>query len=288
MRVYIFTGDSISKKQIYKLLSTLTTNTTLSTLSTTNYFILLDHVVKPIGLELYGEEEFKKKNLSGDALLRWKYQRYIKDYLSCILSVDESVGRVLDYLDKNGLAENTVVVYTSDQGFYLGEHGWYDKRFMYEESFRTPLLIRYPKMIKPGTQNNDLVQNIDFAPTFLELAGLDIPEDIQGLSMVSILEGKHPENRHHALYYHYYEFPGIHMAKRHYGIRTERYKLIHFYNDIDEWELYDLEKDPHEMHNIINDPDYAKIKADLSEQLDSLIRFYQDPLEPVVTKTSSE
>ena len=236
--------------------------------------------------KVYGpiNEEFRKNPPKGDDLIQWKYQRYMQDYLACIRSVDDNVGRILDYLKETGLDKNTIVVYTSDQGFYLGEHGWFDKRFMYEESFRTPLLVRYPKMIQPGSRTNKLAQNIDFAPTLLELAGLKIPKDIQGVSLVPLLEGKDPDNWRKSLYYHYYEFPGIHMAKRHYGIRTERYKLIHFYNDIDEWELYELEKDPAEMNNVITLPEYQDIRQQLSLQLDSLIRLYKDPLEETVVK----
>ncbi|MHC4743505.1 MAG: sulfatase/phosphatase domain-containing protein, partial [Planctomycetota bacterium] len=184
-------------------------------------------------------EAFKKANLQGKELIRWKYQRYIKDYLRCIASVDDNVGRLLDYLDSNGLADNTVVFYTSDQGFYLGDHGWFDKRFMYEESLRMPLLVRYPKEIKAGSMNKDLVQNLDFAPTFLDFAGVEVPEDMQGVSFRRILQGKKPRRWRKSIYYHYYEYPAVHSVKRHYGVRTLQYKLIHFYHDIDEWELYD-------------------------------------------------
>lgn len=232
-----------------------------------------DEVYKPIN------EAFRKNPPSGDELYKWKYQRYMQDYLACIRSVDDNVGRILDYLKKNNLDKNTIVVYTSDQGFYLGEHGWFDKRFMYEESFRTPLLIRYPEMIRPGTKSHKMVQNIDFAPTFLELAGLPVPKEMQGISMVPVLEGQNPANWRKSLYYHYYEFPGIHMAKRHYGIRTDRYALIHFYYDIDEWELYDLEKDPSQMNNVIDLPEYLEIRKILTHQLDSLIKMYKDPLD---------
>jgi arylsulfatase A-like enzyme len=167
------------------------------------------------------------------------------------------------------------VIYASDQGFYLGEHGWFDKRFMYEESFRTPLLVRYPGIIKPGTQNHDLVQNLDFAPTILQAAGIDIPSDMQGKSMLSLFEGKHEDWRD-AIYYHYYEYPGIHAVKRHYGIRTDRYKLIHFYYDIDEWELYDLEKDPQEMNNVYDDLEYLETRMELHKRLDELRELYKD------------
>lgn len=214
-------------------------------------------------------EDFYSKKLSGDALALWKYQRYMEDYLACIQSVDDQVGRLLDYLKKNGLDKNTLVVYCSDQGFYLGEHGWFDKRFMYEESLRTPLVMSFPGTIRAGTVSEALVQNIDFAPTFMQLAGLTIPDSIQGISMLS------GENRK-AIYYHYYEHPGVHAVKRHYGIRTDRYKLIHFYQDIDEWELYDLLKDPREMNNLYNDPSYTVVIAELKSNLVKLQKQYQD------------
>jgi arylsulfatase A-like enzyme len=212
---------------------------------------------------------FKSANLSGKELWNWKYQRYIKDYLKCIVSVDENVGRVLDYLEAEGLEENTIVVYTSDQGFYLGEHGMYDKRFMYEESFRTPMLIKYPKGIRSGTSIEELVMNIDFAPTFLDYAGVEIPKEMQGLSMRPLFEtrGERPEWRE-SVYYHYYEYPhGWHKVKRHYGIRNYRYKLIHFYHDVDTWELYDLQQDPQEMNNLIDDPKYADVVEEFKAKL---------------------
>ncbi len=214
--------------------------------------------------------------LKGQALKKWKYERYIKDYLRCIASVDDNVGRFLDYLDEAGLAENTVVVYTSDQGFYLGDHGWFDKRFMYEESLRMPFLIRYPKEIKPGSVNEDIVVNIDFAPTFLGFAGVNAPSDMQGESIRSILRGQTPSDWRKSMYYHYYEYPGWHMVKRHYGVRTERYKLMHFYYDIDAWELYDLQKDPNELNNVYEDPAYADIITDLKAELKRLQKKYGD------------
>ncbi|MBN1996182.1 sulfatase [candidate division KSB1 bacterium] len=212
----------------------------------------------------------------GKDLVRWKYQRYIKDYLRCVASVDDNVGRLLDYLEKAGLTENTIVVYTSDQGFYLGEHGWFDKRFMYEESFSTPLLVRWPRRIKAGSVNKVLVQNLDFAETFLEAAGAEIPADMQGRSLLPLLHGKTPADWRDAVYYHYFEYPGAHMVKRHYGIRTKRYKLLHFYYDIDEWELYDMEKDPHEMKNVYGDPEYQEIVNNLLVRLEELRRQYGD------------
>jgi arylsulfatase A-like enzyme len=219
---------------------------------------------------------FEQANLQGKDLVRWKYQRYIKDYLRCIASVDDNVGRVLDYLDASGLADNTVVFYTSDQGFYLGDHGWFDKRFMYEESLRMPLLIRYPKQIKPGSVNSDLVQNLDFAPSFLDFAGLDAPPDMQGRSLRRLLQGKTPDDWRTSIYYHYYEYPAVHSVKRHYGVRTKQYKLIHFYNDIDEWELYDLKKDPHELKSVYSDPAYTDIVKELTAELKRLRTLYKD------------
>jgi arylsulfatase A-like enzyme len=220
-------------------------------------------------------QEFLKAKLTGKALAEWKYNRYIKDYLRCIQSVDDGVGEVLDYLDKNGLAENTIVIYTSDQGFYLGEHGWFDKRFMYEESFRTPLLVRYPKEIKPGTKINKLVQNLDFAPTFLDYAGIEIPKEMQGESFRKLVSGETSDWRD-AVYYTYYEYPSVHMVKRHYGIATERFKLIHFYYDVDEWEMYDLEKDPSEMRSVYNVPAYSDVQKMMHERLTELRTKYGD------------
>ena len=222
-------------------------------------------------------EAFKKAypNMSDDDMMRWKYQRYMQDYLACIASVDESVGEVLDYLDKNGLTDNTIVVYTSDQGMYLGEHGWFDKRFIYEESLRTPLLIRYPKEIKAGTKVNELVQNLDFAPTFLDYGDVQIPSDMQGMSFRKLVAGKTDKWRD-AAYYTYYEYPSIHMVKRHYGVVTDRYKLVHFYYDIDEWEMYDLKTDPHEMKNIYNDPAYADVQTMMHKRLDEMREKYGD------------
>jgi arylsulfatase A-like enzyme len=216
------------------------------------------------------------KELAGAELKRWKYQRYIKDYLRCVASVDDSAGAVLDYLDKTGLAKNTLVVYTSDQGFYLGDHGWFDKRFMYEESLRMPLMARLPDRIKPGSVNDDLVMNLDFAPTFLGLAGAMTPADMQGRSLQSILTGRTPNGWRDAIYYHYYEYPGAHAVKRHYGVRTDRYKLIHFYHDIDAWEFYDLQTDPNELRNRIDDPAAAPMIAKLRKRLAKLRQQYGD------------
>ena len=219
---------------------------------------------------------FKEANLQGKDLVRWKYQRYMHDYLACIASVDDSVGRVLDYLDQSGLADNTIVIYTSDQGFYLGEHGWFDKRFMYEESLQMPLVVRYPKEIKAGAVNNDIVMNLDFAETFLDYARARVPEDMQGVSLRPLLQGRTAGDWRKAMYYHYYEYPAVHSVKRHYGIRTEYYKLVHFYNDIDEWELYDLKTDPDEVHNVYNDPAYADTVKQLTAELKQLRAKYKD------------
>ncbi len=221
-------------------------------------------------------EAFERDSPQGDDLVRWKYKRYMEDYLGCIAAVDESVGRVLDYLDRSGLAATTLVVYTSDQGFYLGEHGWFDKRFMYEESLRMPLLVRLPGAIPPGSVNHDLVLNLDFGPTFLELAGVEAPSDMQGRSLRPLLQAGHPSDWRQSLYYHYYEYPGAHMVKRHYGIRTGRYKLIRFYHDIDAWELYDLEQDRRELNNVYRDPDYSAVVTELTQELERLRRQYGD------------
>lgn len=221
-------------------------------------------------------EAFRKTNLKGKDLVRWKYQRYIKDYLRCIASVDDNVGRLLDYLDESVLGKNTVVIYTSDQGFYLGDHGWFDKRFMYEESLRMPLLVRYPKEVKAGSINDCIVLNLDFGPTFLDFAGVPKPADMQGRSIRKILQGKTPRDWRTSMYYHYYEYPAVHSVKRHYGVRTKRYKLIHFYNNIDEWELYDLKKDPKEMKNVYNEPAYAGIVKELKTELKELRKKYKD------------
>lgn len=217
--------------------------------------------------------------MSTEDKMRWKYQRYMQDYLACISSVDDNVGRILDYLDDSGLSNNTVVVYTSDQGFYLGEHGWFDKRFIYNESFKTPLLIRWPNKIRPGMTNEEMVQNLDFAQTFLEIAGIDAPDDMQGESIVPLLTGQDSLWTRDAVYYHYYEYPAVHMVKRHYGLVSKDYKLIHFYYDVDEWELYDRKKDPNEMTNVIEEPAYAEIVVDLKEQLAELRKKYRDSVE---------
>ena len=218
---------------------------------------------------------------TGRDLVKWKYQLYMKDYLRCVWTVDESVGRVLQTLKELGLDDNTIVMYSSDQGFYLGEHGWFDKRFMYEESFRTPLLARWPGKIKPGSVNSHLTQNIDFAETFLDLAGAPIPADMQGRSLVPLLKGNTPKDWRTSLYYHYYEYPGTHNVRRHEGVTNSRYKLIRFYGkDVpngEEWEFYDLERDPSEMNSSYNNPEYAAQVQSLKQEMNRLRQQYQVP-----------
>ena len=220
--------------------------------------------------------------LSPEGEKRWRYQRFIKDYLRCIASVDDNVGRLLDYLDEEGLTENTIVIYTSDQGFFLGDHGWFDKRFMYEESLRMPFIIRYPREIKPGTVNENIILNVDFAPTFLDYAGVEVPEEMQGRSFRPLLNGELPEGWQTSMYYRYWMHLAHHYVYAHYGIRTMRYKLIYYYAEalgqpgaVDEpkepeWELFDLEKDPYEMKNVYNDPQYADVVRELKDELHRL------------------
>ena len=221
-------------------------------------------------------DDFYKQNLKGKELANWKFQRYMRDYMKVVKSLDDNVGRVLDYLDEHGLSENTLVVYTSDQGFYMGEHGWFDKRFMYEESMRTPLVMRLPKGYNRRGDIPEMVQNIDYAPTFLEIAGVEIPEDIHGVSLLPLIKGEKTPNWRTSLYYHFYEYPAEHKVKRHYGVRSERYKLIHFYNDIDVWELFDLQEDPSEMHNIYGKPGMEKVTEQMKKELVKLQEEYQD------------
>ncbi|MEH6620561.1 sulfatase [Maribacter arcticus] len=208
--------------------------------------------------------------------MKWKYQRYMQDYLGSISSVDDNVGRLLDYLDESGLAENTIVIYTSDQGFYLGEHGWFDKRFIYDESFKTPLLVRWPNVVKPGSVENEMVQNLDFAQTMLEAVGIKPPNDMQGESLIPLLKGNKKDWTRDAVYYQYYEYPSVHMVKRHYGIVSKEFKLVHFYYDVDEWELYDRLNDPNEMNNVYNDPAYADTVKKLKKDLIALRIKYKD------------
>ena len=223
-------------------------------------------------------EDFKSNwpKMNDEEKMKWKYQRYMQDYLATISSVDDNVGRVLDYLEESGLDKNTIVVYTSDQGFYLGEHGWFDKRFIYNESFKTPLMIKWPNVINAGTTNKEMVQNLDFAQTFLEAAMIDIPNDMQGESLIPLLKGNSDEWTRDAVYYHYYEYPSVHMAKRHYGIVNKEFKLVHFYYDIDEWELYDRLNDPNEANNVYNNPDYKDVVEKLTQELKEMRIKYKD------------
>jgi len=235
----------------------------------------------------------KPAGLDRNEQIQWCYQLYIKDYLRCIAAVDENIGRLLNFLDEEGLADNTMVIYTSDQGFFLGEHGYFDKRFMYEESLRMPFVVRYPGDIKPGTTNDDIIINADFAPTFLEYAGLPVPYTMQGRSFRSNLEGRTPSDWRTEMYYRYWMHMAHHGVPAHYGIRTKRYKLIFFYGlglgmkgtqivdqalktsqdfapTIPEWELFDLKKDPREMNNVYENPAYADVRKKLKADLLSL------------------
>ncbi|TWT86024.1 Choline-sulfatase [Posidoniimonas polymericola] len=221
------------------------------------------------------DEEFRRQNPQGKDLVRWKYQRYAKNYLRCVRTVDDSVARLMQTLDELGIADNTIVVYSSDQGFYIGDHGWYDKRWMYEESLKMPLIVKWPGVAKPGSRDRHLVQNLDYAETFLDAAGVKIPADMQGRSLAPLLRGETPNNWRDAIYYHFYEYPGVHMTARHYGIRDQRYKLIYFYQQ-DEWEFYDLEQDPDELTNAYGDPRYAQQIADMKQRLTQLREHYGD------------
>jgi arylsulfatase A-like enzyme len=217
----------------------------------------------------------KSVTLTGEALARWKYQRYMQDYLATVQSVDDSVGRVLAFLDKAGLAKNTLVVYTSDQGFFLGDHGLFDKRFMYEESIRMPFLARWPAAIKPGTRTDAMALNIDFAPTLLEVAGLPMSADMQGRSLLSVLRGRTPADWRTSMYYRYYHDPGDHNTRAHYGVRTRTHKLIYFWTK-DQWELFDLINDPYELHNLYGEPGQEALTASLKSELARLKRQAQD------------
>lgn len=218
---------------------------------------------------------FKKANLKGRDLAVWKFERYLKDYLRTIQSVDDNVGRLMDYLKEKGLDKNTIVIYTSDQGFYLGEHGWFDKRFMYEESFRTPLIVRWPDVIKPGSVSNDMVMNLDIAETLLDAAQVKVPAEMQGKSMLPVWKGKTPDDWRKYVYYHYYESGGEHNVAKHIGVRSDRYKLIYYYENED-WELYDLQKDAHELNNVYNDPAYQKIQDSLKNELQVQMKYLKD------------
>jgi len=221
-------------------------------------------------------EAFREANLTGDDLVRWKYQRYLKDYLRAVASVDDNIGRLMEHLDASALADNTIVIYASDQGWYLGEHGWFDKRWMYEESLRMPLIVRWPNTVQPGSEATAMVSNLDLAETFLDIAGFDVPSDMQGRSLKPILQGVTPPDWPTSFYYHYYEYPGWHDVARHYGVRTERHKLIYFYT-LDEWELYDLEEDPDELTSVYAEAEYADIVVELKAELVRLRQHYAVP-----------
>lgn len=228
---------------------------------------------KPTEVEI--EDGAERRVLKGEELNAWKYQRYMQDYLACVQSVDENVGRVLDFLDQNGLRDNTIVLYTSDQGFFLGDHGMYDKRFMYEPSLRMPLLVRWPGVTKPGTEQKAIAINVDFAPTFMDAAGLPVPPDMQGRSLVPLLKGQVPADWRTSMYYRYYHDPGHHNTAAHYGVRTQTHKLIHYWK-IDQWEMYDMTRDPDDMHNLYGDPSQAATVARLKEELLRLKKELKD------------
>lgn len=239
--------------------------------------------------QYYGraEQEYNRIKHDSAAVVKWKYQRYLKDYLATARSMDRNIGRILDYLDATGLAENTIVIYTSDQGFYMGEHGWFDKRFMYEESLKTPFVMRYPGKIKPGSVVKDMIVNIDFAPTLIDLAGADVPGEMQGKSFAGLLKPTTtPKDWRKSMYYHYYEYPQPHRVAPHFGVRTERYKLIRFYGPHDTWELFDLKKDPKELSNVYSDPGMQSTVEALKKELERLIDVYKDQEALAILKRS--
>jgi arylsulfatase A-like enzyme len=227
---------------------------------------------------------FRQANPQGADLVRWKYNRYMHDYLGCIKAVDESVGRVLKLLEEEGLAENTLVIYTADQGFYLGEHGWFDKRWIFEESLRTPLLARWPAVIKAGQTSEALVSNLDFAETFLDIAGLPVPDEMQGRSLLPLFKGVTPADWRKSFYYEYYEYPVPHHVRPHYGVVTDQFKLVRFYTpDVDYWELFDRKRDPHELSDVSNDPAYASVVEAMKRELTRLRSELKVPTEPPQT-----
>ncbi|MAS93692.1 MAG: sulfatase [Verrucomicrobiales bacterium] len=221
----------------------------------------------------------KRSSMSEKEIIKWKYQRYVKDYLRCVKSVDDAVGSVLDYLEEAGLAENTIVMYSSDQGWYLGEHGWFDKRWMYEESLKTPLLVKWLGVVEPGSECDEIVSNLDFPETFLDAAGLSIPGDMQGRSLVPILKGDVPKDWRTSFYYHYYEFPGAHSVARHYGVTTGEHKLIHYYH-VGEWEMFDLKSDPDELNSVYGEDEYKDVQASLEAELGRLREKFKVPEDP--------
>jgi arylsulfatase A-like enzyme len=222
-------------------------------------------------------EAFKKANLTGRERTKWHYQRYIKNYLRCVKAVDENIGRMLKYLDENDLTKNTVVIYSSDQGFWLGEHGWFDKRWMYEETLHTPLLVRWPGQVKPGSVNTDMVSNLDFAETFLDVAGAPVPDDMQGRSLIPVLQGKTPADWRKTFYYHYYE-KGGHGVPIHFGVTDGRHKLIRFPGDhLDTWEFFDLQRDPREMRSEYANPEFAAKVSAMKAELERLQKQFKLP-----------
>ncbi len=226
-------------------------------------------------------DAFRKAKLTGKDLVRWRYNRYMHDYLACVKAVDESVGRMLEALEQEGIAQNTVVICSSDQGFFLGEHGWFDKRWIFEESLRSPLMVRWPGVIKPASVNGNIVSLLDFAETFLDLAGTKVPADMQGRSMVPLFRGEVPADWRKSLYYHYYEFPAPHHVRPHYGVITDRYKLIHYYKpDVNDWELLDRQADPLEVKNFYQAPEYAQTVKDLHVELNRLREEVRETGEP--------
>ena len=228
-------------------------------------------------------QAFEEAKLTGKALTSWNYQRYIREYLRCIISIDDSIGKLLDHLKESGLDKNTIVIYSSDQGFFLGEHGFFDKRFMYEEALRAPLVIKWPGIIKTGTSNSDIVSNLDFAETFLDIAGIKVPNDMQGKSLLPLLKGESPADWRQSFYYHYYGFPDWHLVQKHCGITDKRYKLIHFYTS-DEWELYDRQNDPQEMKNLAYDPEHAPLLEKMKKELAQQQQNYHVPADAIVEK----
>tara|TARA_B100000212_G_scaffold342591_1_gene330985 strand:- start:22546 stop:24144 length:1599 start_codon:yes stop_codon:yes gene_type:complete len=237
--------------------------------------------------DAYGPKDkaFHEANLSGKELVRWKYQRYAKNYLRSVKGVDESVETIQNTLAELDLADNTIVIYSSDQGFYIGDHGWYDKRWMYEESLKMPLIVKWPGITKPGSKTTKMVQNLDYAQTFLDIARATIPDDMQGLSLVPLLKGENPVDWRRSIYYHYYEYPSVHMVPRHNGIRSNRFKLMHFYQ-FDEWELYDLKSDPDEYNNLYNNPAYQATVKRMKNQLNQLEKKYEDDSDMTVKPKS--
>lgn len=225
--------------------------------------------------------KYREAAPAGRDLVKWRYQRYMHDYLACVKAVDENVGRVLDYLDKNDLSKNTVVILSSDQGFYLGEHGWFDKRWIFEESLRTPMLARWPGVIKPGSVNTNITSLLDFASTFLDIAGAPNLADVHGRSLVPIMKGDVPADWRKSLYYHYYEFPVPHRVRPHYGVITDKHKLIHYYgSDVDNWELLDRDKDPLEVKSFYDDPAYADTVKELKAEIIRLQAEVKETMPP--------